>query len=67
MESFTALLALCAGNSLATGEFPSQKPVTQNFGVLFALVSTYIWVIFESGNGPLPGDTKPLPETMLNN
>ena len=37
METFTALLALCAGNSLATGEFPSQKPVTRNFGILFYL------------------------------
>ena len=30
METFSALLALCAGNSPVTGEFPSQRPVTQS-------------------------------------
>ena len=30
METFSALLALCAGNSLVTGEFPAQRPVTQS-------------------------------------
>ena len=34
METFFALLALCAGNSPVTGEFPSQKPVTQIFDIL---------------------------------
>ena len=33
METFSALLALCAGNSPVTGEFPSQRPVTRNFDV----------------------------------
>ena len=33
METFSALLALCAGNSPVTGEFPSQRPVTQSFDV----------------------------------
>ena len=37
METFSALLALCAGNSLVTGEFPAQRPGTRNFGVLFDL------------------------------
>ena len=37
METFSALLALCAGNSPATGEFPAQRPVTQSFGVFFDL------------------------------
>ena len=37
METISALLALCAGNSLATGEFPSQRPVTRNFGIFFDL------------------------------
>ena len=27
METFSALLALCAGNSPVTGEFPAQRPV----------------------------------------
>ena len=33
MESFSALLAICAGNSPVTGEFPSQRPMTQSFDV----------------------------------
>ena len=28
METFSALLALCAGNAPVTGEFPAQRPVT---------------------------------------
>ena len=31
------LLALCAGNSLVTGEFPPQRPVTWSFDVFFDL------------------------------
>ena len=37
METFSALLALCAGNSLVTGKFPTQRPVTQSFDVFFDL------------------------------
>ena len=37
METFSALLALCAGNSPVTGEFPSQKAVTRSFDVFFDL------------------------------
>ena len=37
METFPPLLALCAGNSPVTGEFPSQRPVTRSFGVFFDL------------------------------
>ena len=37
METFSALLALCAGNSSVTGEFPSQRPMTQSFDVFFDL------------------------------
>ena len=37
METFTALLALCAGNSPVTGEFPAQRPVTRSFDVFFDL------------------------------
>ena len=37
METFSALLALCAGNSPVTGEFPSQRPVTRSFDILFHL------------------------------
>ena len=35
--TFSALLALCAGNSPVTGEFSSQRPVTRSFGVFFDL------------------------------
>ena len=37
METFSALLALCAGYSPVTGEFPSQMQVTRSFDVLFDL------------------------------
>ena len=37
METFSALLTLCAWNSPVTGEFPSRRPVTRNFDVLFDL------------------------------
>ena len=33
MEAFSALLAICAGNSPVTGEFPSQRPVTRSFDI----------------------------------
>ena len=37
MEAFSALLAICAGNSPVPGEFPTQRPVTQSFDVYFDL------------------------------
>ena len=37
METFSALLALCAGNSPVPGEFPAQRPVTRSFDVFFVL------------------------------
>ena len=37
METFSALLALCAGNSPVTGEFPARKLVTRSFDVFFDL------------------------------
>ena len=37
METFSALLALCAGNSPVTSEFSLQKPVTRSFDVFFDL------------------------------
>ena len=36
-ETFSALLALCVGNSPVSGEFPSQRPVTRSFDVFFDL------------------------------
>ena len=44
METFSALLALCAGNSPVAGEFPSQRPVTRSFIVLFDLRLKNGWV-----------------------
>ena len=37
METFSALLAICVGNSPVTGEFPTQRPVTRSFDVFFDL------------------------------
>ena len=37
METFSALLAICAGNSLASGEFPAQRPVTRSYNVFYDL------------------------------
>ena len=37
METFSALLAICAGNSPVTGEFPAERPVTRTFDVFFDL------------------------------
>ena len=59
MESFSALLAPCAGNSPMTGEFPSQRPVTRSFHVLFDLclnkrLSKQSWAWwFETPSRPL--------------
>ena len=33
METFSALLAICAGNSPVNGGFPTQRPVTRSFDV----------------------------------
>ena len=39
METFSALLALCAGihRSPVTGEFPTERPVTRGFDIFFDL------------------------------
>ena len=37
METFSALLAICVGNSPVPGEFPAQRPVTRSFDVFFDL------------------------------
>ena len=36
-EDIFALLAICTGNSLVTGEIPAQRPVTRSFDVFFHL------------------------------
>ena len=37
METFSALLAICAGNSPVTGELPAKRPVTRSFDVFLDL------------------------------
>ena len=37
METFFALLAICAGNSPVPSEFPAQRPVIRGFDVFFDL------------------------------
>ena len=36
-ENISALLAICAGNSPVTGEFPAQRPVTRSYDAYFDL------------------------------
>ena len=48
METFSALLAICAGNWPVPGDFPAQRPVTRNIDVFFdlrpsKLLSTQSW------------------------
>ena len=40
METFSALLAICAGNSPVTSEFPAQRPVTRI--LMFSLICTWM-------------------------
>ena len=54
-ETSSALLAICAGNSPVTGEFPAQRPVTRSFDVFFDLrpnkqlnKQSWGWLIWES-------------------
>ena len=44
MKTYSALLAICAGNSPASGEFPAQRPVTRS--LIFSLICVWIngWV-----------------------
>ena len=37
METFSALLAICAGNSPLPGEVPAQRPVKRSFDIFFDL------------------------------
>ena len=43
METFSALLAVCAGNSPVTGEFATQRPVARSFDVFFDLRLNERW------------------------
>ena len=59
METFSALLAICTGNSPVTGEFRAQRPVTRSFDVFFDLplnkrLSNHSWGWWsETLSGPL--------------
>ena len=44
METFSALLAICVGNSPDTGEFHAQRPVMRSFDVFFDLRLNKGWV-----------------------
>ena len=44
METFSAPLAICAGNSPVTGEFPAQRQVTRSFDVFFDLSWINGWI-----------------------
>ena len=44
METLSALLAICAGNSPVPGEFPAQRPVTRIFNIFFDLHLNKSWV-----------------------
>ena len=44
METFSALLAICARNSAVSGKFPAQRPVTRRFDVFFDLCLNKRWV-----------------------
>ena len=37
METLSALLAICVGNSPVPSEFPAQRPVTRSFDIFFDL------------------------------
>ena len=59
METFSALLAICARNLVVTVEFPSQRPVTRSFHVFFNMhlnkrLSKQLWGwCFEMSSRPL--------------
>ena len=73
METFSALLAICAGNSPVPGEFLAQRPVTRSFDVYFDLrpnkrlskqwwgwwFETQSWPLWRHSNekGPVVTDT----------
>ena len=72
METFFALLALCAGKSPVTDELPSQRPVARSFDVFFDLrlnkrlskQSRRRW--FETPSRSLWRRCKPIPQQNSN-
>ena len=80
METFSALLAICAGNSPVPGELPTHRPVARSVDVFFDLRPNKqlneagdlgrnrahydVTVMVISVDGILLDSTKPLPETI---
>ena len=44
MKTFSALLAICAGNSPVTGEFPTHRPVKRSFDISLICARINGWV-----------------------
>ena len=59
METFSALLSFCAGNSPVTGEFPAQRPVTRD--LMLSLICAWTHDSFN-----LPSDMKTIWQIMWN-
>ena len=62
METFSAFLAICAGNSPVTGEFPAHRPLMRSFDVFFDLrlnkrlsKQSWCWWIGGGGGGGVGG------------
>ena len=69
-KNISALLALCAGNTQVTGEFRSQRPVTQSFDVFsFIYAWTQGWLNNRDAGGwrchPAHYDVTNAPTTSL--
>ena len=43
METFSASLAICVGNSPVPGEIPTQRPATRSFDVFFICIWINVW------------------------
>ena len=59
METFSALLDLCAGNSSVTGEFSAKRPVTRSFDV-FRDLRLNKWLSKQSGGWWFETPSRPL-------
>ena len=54
METFSSLLAICAGNSPVTVESPANRPVTRSFDIFFICARINVWA-----NNRDAGDLRP--------
>ena len=53
METFSALLAICAENSAVTGEFPAQRQGTRGFDVFFDLRQSKLRLVIWDAIAPI--------------